>query len=86
MYKFSFIEGQWKMSCLKFLYGSLGDRGVQVKKSMLGLFERSPWEGTDACYRMSKLILVQKLPHFEVCNFGGNSYKKIGKISILVLF
>ena len=28
--------------------------GLRIKKSMFGLFERSPWEGTDAFYRMSK--------------------------------
>ena len=34
------------------------------------LFERAPLGGTKAFYRMSKLIFVQKLLHFEVRNFG----------------
>ena len=47
------------------------------------LFERSPLGGTNALYRMSKLIFVQKLSHFKVRDFGRISYKKIGEISIL---
>ena len=34
------------------------------------LFERAPLGGTKAFYRMSKLIFVQKLSHFEVGHFG----------------
>ena len=33
------------------------------------LFERAPLGGTKAFYRMSKLVFVQKLLHFEVCDF-----------------
>ena len=60
--------------------------GVRVKKSMLGSFERSPLGGTEAFYRMSKLICVQKLSHFEVCDFSRISYKKTDKIDILRYF
>ena len=60
--------------------------GVRVKKSMLGLFERSPWGGTEAFYGMSILIFVQKLSHFEVRDFGRISYKKMDKIDILRYF
>ena len=60
--------------------------GVQVKKSMLSSFERSPLGGTEAFYRMSKLICVQKLSHFEVRNFSRISYKKTDKIDILRYF
>ena len=31
--------------------------------------------GIEAFYRMSKLIFVQKLSYFKVCNFGRISYK-----------
>ena len=60
--------------------------GVRVKKSMLALFERSPWGGEEAFYGMSKLIFVQKLSHFEVRDFGRISYKKTDKIDILRYF
>ena len=63
-----------------------GNRGVRVKKSMLGSFERSPLGGTDAFYRISKLICVQKLSHFEVGDFSRISYKKTDKIDILRYF
>ena len=46
-----------------------------VKKSMLGLFERSQLGRTKAFYRMSKLICVQKLSQFEDWNFGKISCK-----------
>ena len=49
---------------------------------MLGSFERSPLGGTETFYRMSKLICVQKLSHFEVRNFSRISYKKMDKIDI----
>ena len=49
-------------------------------------FERAPLEGTKASYRMSKLISVQKLLHFEVCDFGRISYKKMEKSQILRYF
>ena len=39
------------------------------------LFERAPLGRKKAFYRMSKLIFVQKLFHFEVRNFGRISYK-----------
>ena len=60
--------------------------GVRVKKIMLSLFERSPLGGTDAFYRISKLICVQKLSHFEVGDFSRISYKKTDKIDILRYF
>ena len=60
--------------------------GVQVKKFMLGLFERSPCGGIEAFYGMSNLIFVQKLWHFEVRDFGRVSYKKTDKIDILRYF
>ena len=60
--------------------------GVQVKKSMLGLSERSPWGRTEASYGMSKLIFVQKLSHFEVHDFGRISHKKTDKIDVLRYF
>ena len=60
--------------------------GVRVKKSMLGSFERSPLGGTEAFYRMSKLICVQKLSHFEVRDFGRISYKKNDKKSKFEIF
>ena len=50
---------------------------------MLGLFERSPRGGTEAFYRMSILIFIQKLSHFEVRDFGRIYYKKADKIDIL---
>ena len=50
--------------------------GVRVKKSMSGSFERSPLGGTEAFYRMSKLICVQKLSHFEVRKISRICYKK----------
>ena len=50
------------------------------------LFERAPLGGTKAFYRMSKLIFVQKLLHFEVRNFGRISYKKMEKSQILRYF
>ena len=50
---------------------------------MLGSFERSPLEGTEAFYRMSKLICAQKLSHLEVGNFSRTSYKKTDIIDIL---
>ena len=53
---------------------------------MLGLFKRSPSGGTEAFYGMSKLIFVQKLLHFEVCDLGRISYKKMDKIDILGYF
>ena len=53
---------------------------------MLGLFERSPLGGTEAFYRMSKLIFIQKLLQFEVRDFGRISYKKTDKIDILRYF
>ena len=55
-------------------------RGVRVKKIMLSLFERSPWEGTEASYRMLKFNCVQKLLYFEVRGFGRISYKIVRKI------
>ena len=56
------------------------------KQSMLGLFEWSLWEGTDALDSMSKLIFVQKISHFEVLDFGSISYKETDKIDILRCF
>ena len=53
---------------------------------MLGLFERSPSGGAETFNRMTKLICVQKLPHFEVRDFGRISYKKTDKIDILSYF
>ena len=50
------------------------------------LFERAPLGGTEAFYRMSRLIFVQNLLHFEVRNFGRNSYKKMEKSQILRYF
>ena len=47
------------------------------------LFERVPLGGTKAFHRMSKLIFVQKLLHFEVRDFGRISYKKMEKSQIL---
>ena len=35
---------------------------------------------------MTKLIFVQKLLHFEVCDFGRISYEKTDKIDILKYF
>ena len=58
---------------------SYGDRGVRVKKIMLILFERSQWEETEAFYRISKLICVQRLSHSELRDFSRISYKKIRK-------
>jgi len=58
----------------------LGDRGGPGQNFHFKLFERSPLGGTKAFYRMSKLIFVQKLLHFEVRNFGKISYKKWKKV------
>ena len=50
--------------------------GIRVKKIMLSLFGRSPWERPEAFYGMSKFCRLQKLLHFEVRDFGRISYKK----------
>ena len=48
----------------------IGDReGVRVKRSIFYLFEMSPLGGTEASYRMSKLIFVKTLLHIEVWDF-----------------
>ena len=48
----------------------------QGQKFMLTLFERSTWEGTNTFYGESKLIFVQNLLQFEICDFSSISYKK----------
>ena len=50
------------------------------------LFERAPLGRTKAFYRMSKLIFVQKLLHFEVRDCGRISCKKNGKKSNFEIF
>jgi len=47
------------------------------------LFGRAPLGGTKAFCRMSKLIFVRGLLHFEVRDFGGISCGKIEKSQIL---
>ena len=59
--------------------------GAPGQKSMLGLFERSSWGGTEAFYGMSKWIFVQKLSHFKAHHIGRISLK-IDKIDILKYF
>ena len=49
---------------------------VQVKKFMLGLYEGDPCGGTEVFYKMSKLICIQKLLHFEVGDLLGSLIKK----------
>ena len=63
-----------------------GDRGGLDQNFLFDLIERAPLGETKAFYRMSKLIFVQKLSYFEVCDIGRISYKKTAKIDILRYF
>ena len=69
-----------------FAIKGMGGRWGPGQNFHFELFERAPLGGTNALHRMSKLIIVQKLSHFEVCNFGRISYKKMEKSQILRYF